>query len=57
MDNQRYGLETTQAKEIMLLRIYTVIHLIRCTLKSCNFTLNKFQDLVFTYFNQVQQCL
>ena len=31
--------------------------LIRFTLEPCNFALNLFQDFVFTYFDQKQQCL
>ena len=29
---------------------------IRFTLEPCNFTLNTFQDFVFTYFKQEQKC-
>ena len=43
IDNLRNGLET-QAK------VYAT-SVIRFTLEPCNFTLNTFQDSVFTYFN------
>ena len=48
IDNLRNGLET-QAK----LYATSVIHF---TLEPCNFTLNTFQDFVFTYFKQEQKC-
>ena len=48
IDNQRNGLET-QAKAIMLLMLHLWYGLIRFTLELCNFTLNVFQDFVFTY--------
>ena len=48
IDNLRNGLET-QAK------LYAT-SVIRFTLKPCNFTLNTFQDSVFTYFEQEQKC-
>ena len=46
IDNQRNGLET-QAKALMTSMIRPDI---RFTLEPCNFTLNIFQDFVFTYF-------
>ena len=48
IDNLRNGLET-QAK------VYAT-SVIRFTLEPCNFTLNAFQDSVFTYFKQEQKC-
>ena len=48
IDNLRNGLET-QAK------VYAT-SVIRFTLELCNFTLNTFQDFVFTYFRQEQKC-
>ena len=48
IDNLRNGLET-QAK------VYAT-SVIRFTLEPCNFTLNTFQDFVFTYFKQEQKC-
>ena len=48
IDNLRNGLET-QAK------VYAT-SVIRFTLEPCNFTLNTFQDSVFTYFKQEQKC-
>ena len=48
IDNLRNGLET-QAK------VYATF-VIRFTLEPCNFTLNTFQDSVFTYFKQEQKC-
>ena len=48
IDNLRNGLET-QAK------VYAT-SVIRFTLEPCNFTLNAFQDFVFTYFKQEQKC-
>ena len=47
IDNLRNGLET-QAK------VYAT-SVIRFTLEPCNFTLNTFQDFVFTYFKQEQK--
>ena len=48
INNLRNGLET-QAK------VYAT-SVIRFTLEPCNFTLNTFQDFVFTYFKQEQKC-
>ena len=48
IDNLRNGLET-QAK------VYAT-SVIRFTLEPCNFTLNTFQNSVFTYFKQEQKC-
>ena len=48
IDNLRNGLET-QAK------VYGTF-VIRFTLEPCNFTLNTFQDFVFTCFKQEQKC-
>ena len=48
IDNLRNGLET-QAK------VYAT-SVIRFTLEPCKFTLNTFQDFVFTYFKQEQKC-
>ena len=48
IDNLRNGLET-QAK------VYAT-SVIRFTLEPCKFTLNTFQDSVFTYFKQEQKC-
>ena len=48
IDNLRNGLQT-QAK------VYAT-SVIRFTLEPCNFTLNTFQDSVFTYFKQEQKC-
>ena len=48
IDNLRNGLET-QAE------VYAT-SVIRFTLEPCNFTLNTFQDFVFTYFKQEQKC-
>ena len=48
IDNLRNGLET-QAK------VYAT-SVIRFTLEPCNFTLNTFQDFVFTYFKKEQKC-
>ena len=48
IDSLRNGLET-QAK------VYAT-SVIRFTLEHCNFTLNTFQDFVFTYFKQEQKC-
>ena len=47
-DNLRNGLKT-QAN------VYAT-SVIRFTLEPCNFTLNTFQDSVFTYFKQEQEC-
>ena len=48
IDNLRNAQET-QAK------VYAT-SVIRFTLEPCNFTLNTFQDSVFTYFKQEQKC-
>ena len=48
IDNLRNGLET-QAK------VYAT-SVIRFTLEPSNFTLNTFQDFVFTHFKQEQKC-
>ena len=47
----------TQTKTLILLMLHPWYGLIRFTLEACNFTLNIFQDFVFTYFKQERQCL